>query len=94
MKPLSSGDTLMTITSRYVFALFASAVTATMVGGVARADVLDDPIISETLSIPPSHAKKDTRKGSCTIPDGVYYIMAPTCEEGEQKRPKRPRRRR
>ena len=86
----------MTITSRYVFALFASAVTATMVDGVARADMIEpaDPIIVDTLRVPPSHAKKETRRGTCTIPDGVYYIMAPTCEEGEQKRPKRPRRRR
>ena len=86
----------MTITSRYVVALFASAVTTAMVGSGARADVieLDDPIIVDTLPVPPSHAKKYARKGTCTIPDGVNYIMAPTCEEGAQKPPKRPRRRR
>ena len=84
----------MTVTSRYLFALFASAVAATMVGSVARADVVNDPIIVDTLPVPPSPAKRDPRKGTCTIPDGVYYIMAPTCGEGEQKFPKRPRRRR
>ena len=84
----------MTITSRYVFTLFASAVAATMVGGAARADVLDNQIIVDTLPVPPSPAKKGTRKSTCTIPDGVYYIMAPTCEEGEPKPSRRPRRRR
>ena len=84
----------MTITARYVFALFASAVAATMVGGVARADVRFDPIKVDTLPVPPSPAKKGSRQSTCTIPDGVYYIMAPTCEEGEPKPSKRPRRRR